>query len=144
MGRGFCLLWALVVDIEPHHHVKILEHCAINQYRTLDRGEGWISDPALKVMDLHGLFKGLHIPLGQSSMAIVLIHMSITILVKRKIPLVTTVVQVLQGWKDVSNHGVDLVPPKEMVVEVTPGLTLILLASKLLDVLPCAWEAKTC
>jgi hypothetical protein len=53
-------------------------------------------------------------------------------------------VQALQGQKDVSNHGVDLVPPKEMVLEGTPGLTPILLASKLLDVLPHACEAKTC
>jgi hypothetical protein len=25
MGRGFCLLRALVVDVEAHHHVKVLE-----------------------------------------------------------------------------------------------------------------------
>jgi hypothetical protein len=74
-----------------------MELCAVKQYCTLDRGKGRISDPALKVMDLHGLFKGLHIPLGQSSMAIVLIHMSRAVLVKHKIPLVTTVVQALQG-----------------------------------------------
>ncbi len=97
MGWGFCLLQALVVDIELHHRVKILELCAVNQYRTLDRGKGRVSDPVLKVMDLHGLFKGLHISLGQSGMAIVLIHMGSTVLVKRKIPLITTVVQVLQG-----------------------------------------------
>jgi hypothetical protein len=95
-------------------------------------------------MDLCGLFKGLYIPLSQSGMAIVLIHMSSAVLVKRKIPLVTTVVQALQGWKDVSNHCIDLVPPKEMVVEGTPGLTPILLASILLDMLPHAREAKTC
>ena len=59
--------------------------------------KGQISDPALKVMDLHGLLKGLHIPLGQSGMAIVLIHMSSAVLVKRKIPSITTVVQALQG-----------------------------------------------
>ena len=88
-------------------------------------------------MDLHGLLKGLYIPLGKSGMAIVLIHMGSTVLVKRKIPSITTVVQALQGQKDVGNHSIDLVPPKEMVVEDTPGLTPILLASKLLDVLPC-------
>jgi hypothetical protein len=88
MGRGFCLLWALVVDIEPHHRVKTLELCAVNQYPTLDRGKGQIGDPTLKVMDLHDLLKGLHIPLGQSGMAIVLIHMSSAVLVERKIPLV--------------------------------------------------------
>jgi hypothetical protein len=65
----------LVVDIEAHHHVKLLELCAVIHYRTPDRVKGWISDPALEVMDLHGLFKGLHIPLGKSSIAIVLIHM---------------------------------------------------------------------
>jgi hypothetical protein len=138
MGRGFCLLQALIVDIELHHRVKILELCAVNQYCTLDRGKGRISDPALEVMDLHGLFKRLHILLSQSGMAIVLIHMSITVLAKCKILSVTTVVQALQGQKDVSNHGVDLVPPKEMVVEGTSGLMPILLASKLLDVLPRA------
>jgi hypothetical protein len=71
-------------------------------------------------------------------MAIVLIHMSSTVLVKYKILPVTTVVQALQGQKDVSDHGVDLVPPKEMVVEGMPGLMPIMLASKLLDVLSCA------
>jgi hypothetical protein len=71
-------------------------------------------------------------------MAIVLIHMSSTVLIKCKILLVTTVVQALQGQKDVNNHGVDLLPPKEMVVDGTPGLTPILLASKLLDMLPRA------
>ena len=115
-----------------------MELCAVNHYRTPNGGKGRISDPALEVMDLHGLFKGLHIPLGQGDMAIVLIHMSSAVLVKREIPLVTTVVQALQGQKDVSNHGVDLVPPKEMAMEGTPGLTPILLASKLLDVLPHA------
>ncbi len=89
-------------------------------------------------MDLHGLLKGLHIPLGKRGMAIVLILMGSTVLVKRKIPLITTVVQVFQGQKDVGNYGIDLVPPKEMVMEGTPGLTLILLASKLLDMLPPA------
>ncbi len=89
-------------------------------------------------MDLYGLFKGLHITLGQSGMAIVLIRMGSTVLVKHKIPPITTVVQALPGQKDIDNHGVDLVPPKEMVVEGTPGLTPALLASKLLDVLPCA------
>jgi hypothetical protein len=110
----------------------------VNQYHNLDRGKGWISDPALKVMDLHGLLKGLHIPLSQSGMAIVPIHMSSAVLVKRRIPSVTTVVQTLQGQKGVSDHGVDLVPPKEMVVEGTPGLMPIPLASELLEVLPCA------
>ena len=89
-------------------------------------------------MDLHGLFKGLHILLGQSGMAIVLIHMGSTVLVKRKISLITTVVHALQGQKDVSDHGVNLVPPKEMIVEGAPGLMPILLGSELLDVLPRA------
>jgi hypothetical protein len=115
-----------------------LELLAVNHYRTLDRGKGRISDPALKVMDLHGLFKGLHIPLGQSGMAVVLIHMGSAVPVKRKIPLVTTVVQTLQGQKNVRDHGVDLVPLKETVVEGMPGLMPVLRASKLLDVLPCA------
>ncbi len=139
MGRGFCLLQALVVEVEPHHSVKVLDLSAVNLDRTLDRGKGRVSDPVLKVMDLHGLlFKGLHIPLGQSSVAIVLIHMGSTVLVKHKIRSITTVVQALQGQKDVSDHGVDLAPPKEIVVEGTPGLTPVLLTSKLLDMLPRA------
>jgi hypothetical protein len=48
-------------------------------------------------MDLHGLLKGLHIPLGKSGMAIVLIHMGSTVFVERKIPSITIVVQALQG-----------------------------------------------
>ncbi len=64
-------------------------------------------------MDLHGLLKGLHIPLGKSSMAIMLTHMGSTVLVKSKIPSITTVVQTLQGQKNVGNHGIDLVPPQE-------------------------------
>ncbi len=71
-------------------------------------------------------------------MAIVLIHMGSTVLVKRKVPPVTTVVQAIQGQEDLSNNGVDLIPPKEMVVEGTPGLTPVLLTCKLLDVLPHA------
>ncbi len=71
-------------------------------------------------------------------MAIVLIHMGSTVLVKRKILSITTVVQANQGQKDIGDHGIDLVPPVEMVVKGMPGLTPILLASKLLDVLPHA------
>jgi hypothetical protein len=137
MGQGFSFLRALVINIEPHHSVKLLELLAVNHYCALDRGKEWISDPVLKIMDLHGLFKGLHILLGQSGMAIVLIHMGSAVLVKHKIRVVTTVVQTLQGRKSLRDHGFDLVPPKEMVVEGTPGLTPILLGSKLLDVLPC-------
>ncbi len=128
----------LAVDIEPHHSVEILELLAVNQYRTLDRGKGRISDPALKVIGLHGLLKRLHIPLGQSGMVIVLIHVSSAVLVKCKIPSDTTVVKTLQGRKNVRDHGVDFVPPKEMAVEGTPGLTPVLLARKLLDMLPRA------
>ncbi len=64
--------------------------------------------------------------------------MNSAVLIKSKIPLVTTVVQALQGQKDVSNHGVDLVRPKEIVMKGMPGLTPSLLVSKLLDVLPRA------
>jgi hypothetical protein len=87
-------------------------------------------------MDLHSLFKGLHIPFGQSGVVIVLIHMGNTVLVKRKVPPITTVVQALQGQEDDSNHGVDLISPKVMVVEGNPGLTPVLLTCKLLVVLP--------
>jgi hypothetical protein len=116
----------------------------VNPYGALDRGKGQISDPILQIMDLHVLFKGLHIPLRQSSMAIVLIHMGSAVLAKSKILAVTTVVHALQGQKNLGEHGANLIPPKEMIVEGTPGLTPILLGSKLLDVLPCTREAKTC
>jgi hypothetical protein len=138
MGWGFCPLQVLVINIKPHHSIKTLELLAVNHYCAFDRVKGRISEPALKVMDLHGLLKGFHILLGQSGMTIVLIHMGSAVLVKHKIPLVTTVVQTLQGQKNFRDHGVDLVPPKELVMEGTPGLTPVLLASKLLDVLPCA------
>ncbi len=67
-----------------------------------------------------------------------LIHMGSTVLVKREVPQITTVSASSSGLRGYQHHGVDLVPPKEMVVEGTPGLTPILLASKLLDVLPRA------
>ncbi len=97
MGQGFRFLLALVINIELHHGIKLLELLAINNYCALDRGKVWITDPVLKIMDLRGLFKGLHIPLRQSSMAIVLIHMGSVVLVKSKMIAVTTVVQALQG-----------------------------------------------
>jgi hypothetical protein len=93
IGRGFSLLHAHVINIELHHCVKLLKLMAVNHYCALDRGNGWISDPVFEVIDLHGLFKGLHIPFGQSSMAIVLLHMGSAVLVKNKILVVTTVVQ---------------------------------------------------
>jgi hypothetical protein len=71
-------------------------------------------------------------------MGIVLIHIGSVVLDKRKIPALTTVVQTIQGQKNFRDHEVDLVPPKKMVMEGTPGLMPILLASKLLDMLPCA------
>jgi hypothetical protein len=64
MGRGFNLLCALVINIESHHSVKHLKLLLGNHYCALDRGKRWISDPVFEVMDLHGLFEGLHIPLG--------------------------------------------------------------------------------
>ncbi len=93
MGWGFSFLRAFVITIEPHHSVKILKLLAVKRYCALDGDKGWISDPVLKKMDLLGLFRGGHIPLGQSGMAIVLIHMGSAVLVKSKIVAVTTVVQ---------------------------------------------------
>ncbi len=87
-------------------------------------------------MGLCGLFKGDHIPLGHSGMAIVLLHMGSAVLVECKILAVTTVVQALENQKNLRDHGVELVPPPKMIVESTPGLLLILLGSKLLDMLP--------
>ncbi len=79
-----------------------------------------------------------HIPFGQSSMVIVLLHMGSTVLVKIKVLAVTTVLQALEGRENIRDHGVDLVPPNEMIVEGTLGLMPILLGSELLDVLPHA------
>ncbi len=49
-----------------------------------------------------------------------------------------TIVQALEGLKYVRDQGMNLAPPKEMIVEGTPGLASILLDSKLLDMMPCA------
>jgi hypothetical protein len=95
MGWSFSLLRVLVINIEPHHCVKLLKLLVVNHHHALDRGKGHISDLVFEIMDLHGLFKGLHIPLGQSDMAIVLIHMGSAVLVKSKILVVTTVLQAL-------------------------------------------------
>jgi hypothetical protein len=106
LGRGFCLLRALEIDIDPHHGLKILEPCAVNQDRALNSGKGWVSDPIFKVVDLHGFFKGRHIPLGKSSLAVVLVHMGSTELVKCEILPITTILQGLEGRKDIGDHGV--------------------------------------
>jgi hypothetical protein len=89
-------------------------------------------------VDLPGLLKEGHTILGKGGMAIVLLHVSSAVLVKIEILAVTTVVQALEGEKYIRDHGINLVPPKEMIVKGTPGLVPILLGSKLLDVLPRA------
>ena len=137
MGRGFSFLRALVFNIEPHHSVKLLKLLVVNHYCALDRGKGWISDPVLKIMDLHGLFKGGYTILGQGGMGIVLVHTGSAVL-EIKVCAVTTVVQALEGQKNLRDHGVNFVPPSEMIIEGTPGLTPILLGSELLDMLPHA------
>jgi hypothetical protein len=121
LGRGFCLLRALEVDIDSHHRLKILEPCAVNQDHALNGGKGLVSDPIFKVVDLHGFFKGRHIPLSKSGVTIVLVHMGSTVLVKSEIPWITTVGQSLEDQEDIGDHGVHLVPPKEMIVEGTPA-----------------------
>jgi hypothetical protein len=97
MGQGFSFLCALVINIEPHHIIKLLKLLAVNHYRALDRGKGRISDPVLEIMDLRGLLKRGHISLGQSSMAIVLLYMGSAVLVECKILAVTTVVQAFEN-----------------------------------------------
>jgi hypothetical protein len=89
-------------------------------------------------VDLHGLLKRDHTILGKAGMAIVLLHMGSAVLLKIEILAVTTIMQVLEGQEHVRAYGIDLVPPKEMIVESTPSLAPILLGSKLLDVLPRA------
>ncbi len=71
-------------------------------------------------------------------MTIVLVHVGSAKLVKRKILAITTVVQSLEGQKNIGDHGVHLVPPKEMIVEGTLRLASVLLVSKFLDMLPRA------
>jgi hypothetical protein len=71
-------------------------------------------------------------------MLIVLLHMSSTVLVKIEVLAVTSIMQGLEGRENVRTHGIDLVPPKEMVVEGLPRLVSILLGCELLDVLPYA------
>ena len=73
--------------------------------------------------------------LGKSGMTIVLFHVGNTELVERPILTITTVVQSLEGRKDIGDLCVHLVPPKEMIVEGTPRLASILLVSKLFDML---------
>jgi hypothetical protein len=89
-------------------------------------------------VDLHGILKGGHTILSKGGMVIVLLHVGSAVLVKIEILAVTAVVQALEGQKYIRDHGYNLVPPKEMIVEGTPGLAPILLGSKLLDVLPGA------
>jgi hypothetical protein len=97
MGRGFSFPHALVIHIKPHHSIEFLEFLVVHHDSALDRGKGQIRDPILKIMDLHGLFKGGHTILGKGGMAIVLLHMGSAVLVKTKVFVVTTVVQALEG-----------------------------------------------
>jgi hypothetical protein len=88
-------------------------------------------------MDLHVLLEGSHAKLSVGGMSIVLLHMGGTVLVKNKVLVITTIMQVLESQENVRAHGIILVPPKEMVVEGSPHLASILLGSELLNVLPC-------
>jgi hypothetical protein len=74
-------------------------------------------------------------------MLIMLLHVNGAVLVKVKI-LVVTVMQGLEGQKAVGEHGVDLVTPKEMVVEGASFLAFILMGCKLLHILPCTRRSK--
>ena len=138
IGRGFWLLRTLEINIDPHHGVKVREFCTVNQNGGLDRGKRRVRDPSFKIVDLHGFLEGVHVILGKSGITIVLVNVGSAELVKREILTITTVVQSLEGQKNIGDHGVHLVPPKEMIVEGTPRLASILLVSKLLDMLPRA------
>jgi hypothetical protein len=93
----------------------------------------------LQSSGLHGLLKEGHTILGKGGMAIVLLHMGSALLVNIKILVVATIMQAIEGQEYVRTHGIDLVPLKEVVVESTPSLApILLLGSKLLDVLPRA------
>ncbi len=76
--------------------------------------------------------------LAKGGIVIVLLHMGSAVLVKIKVLLITIVVQALEGCKNLRDHGVNLFPSKEMIVEGMPGLVPILLGSVLLDVFPRA------
>ena len=76
--------------------------------------------------------------LGKSGMTIVLFNVGSTELVERPILTITTVVQSLEGRKNIGDLCVHLVPPKEMIVEGTPRLASVLRVCVFLDMLPRA------
>jgi hypothetical protein len=53
----------------------------------------------------------------KGGMSIVLLYMGSAVLVKIEILAVTTIMRGLVGSENVRDHGIDLVPPKEVVVE---------------------------
>ena len=57
-ASGFLL--TLGGHIELHYAVKVGEIWAVNQNGVPGGFEGGVSDPFLKVVDLHALFKGGH------------------------------------------------------------------------------------
>ena len=77
-------------------------------------------------MDLHALFKWGNVVLKERCVAVVLCHMGQAILVEVEILAVTLIDFLLEGGKDVVDHGVDLVSPKEMgmkgAIHLAPNL----------------------
>jgi len=71
-------------------------------------------------------------------MAVVLLHMGSTILVKIVVLVVTFVARCFKGHEDVVVHGVDLVSPKELGVTSVIHLASILGCPEILHMLPRA------
>jgi hypothetical protein len=74
---------------------------------------------------------------------IMLLNMSNAILVKGKNLAIATVVQGLEGRQNVRIHGVDHVPPKEMVVKGAPCSVAILLGHECLHMFSHTGSGKT-
>ena len=105
------LLQALEPNIELHNRVKVLKLLAVNQDSSLDRVEGQILDPLLKVMDLLLFHQFRDHIFREGGMLVVLLHVGSTVLVKGIVLAVTTVVQVLEveGHQDDGVHSINLV-----------------------------------
>ena len=71
-------------------------------------------------------------------MAVVLCHMGQAILVEVEILAVTLIDFLLEGGKDVVDHGVDLVSPKEMGMKGAIHLASVLGRCEFLHMLPHA------
>ncbi len=68
-----------------HHGIKLLTLLGVNHDSALGKVKRQISDAIFKVVDLHVLPQGFHVELSESSVLIVLLHVSGTVLVKTEL-----------------------------------------------------------